>query len=106
MAGIRISPKSWLSFAPLLKSGDFVFWDTPDFPTLTPSAKDRFIDVDSNYLGRLDLIAYDFYGDENLWWAIALANGIDQVPTDMPLGTRIRIPDRSVISAALSRVAR
>lgn len=106
MAGIRISPKSWLALTPLLKSDGFVFWDTPDFPALAPSPKDRFIDVDSNYLGRLDLIAYDYYGDENLWWAIALANGIDQIPTDMQLGMRIRIPDQSVVSAALSRVAR
>jgi len=104
--GVRISRSSWLSLAPLLRADGIVFWDTPDLPELAPSSGDRFIDVDSTYLGRLDLIAHDFYGDVNLWWAIALANNIDQIPTDMPIGTRLRIPDKQVVDAALSRGAR
>lgn len=101
--GIRISRSSWLALTPLLRRDGTVFWDTPDLPALPSSPNDKFIDIDTDYLGRLDLIAYDYYGDETLWWVIALANDIDQIPTDMPLGTRIRIPDKATVDAALSR---
>lgn len=42
---------------------------------------------------RLDTLAYDFYGDETKWFAIADANPeiIDWI--DMPIGTIIRIPN-------------
>lgn len=41
---------------------------------------------------RLDLMAFDFYGDAELWWVIASANslpGDSLVPTP---GTQLRIP--------------
>lgn len=41
---------------------------------------------------RLDLMAFDFYGDAELWWVIASANslsGDSLIPTP---GTQLRIP--------------
>jgi len=41
---------------------------------------------------RLDLLAFSFYGDSNLWWVIASANAL---PGDslVPIpGTQLRIP--------------
>jgi nucleoid-associated protein YgaU len=41
---------------------------------------------------RLDLLAFDFYGDAELWWVIASANSL---PGDslVPIpGTQLRIP--------------
>ena len=41
---------------------------------------------------RLDLLAFDFYGDAELWWVIASANslpGDSLIPTP---GTQLRIP--------------
>jgi nucleoid-associated protein YgaU len=41
---------------------------------------------------RLDLLAFDFYGDSELWWVIASANalpGDSLIPTP---GTQLRIP--------------
>jgi len=39
---------------------------------------------------RLDNLAYQFYGNPNLWWYIGKANGINTM--NVPAGTSIRIP--------------
>ena len=39
---------------------------------------------------RLDLLANQFYGDVNLWWYIAKANGLTFM--SIPIGTSLRIP--------------
>ena len=39
---------------------------------------------------RLDLLANQFYGDVNLWWYIAKANGLTFM--NIPIGTSLRIP--------------
>ena len=39
---------------------------------------------------RLDHLAYQFYGDVNLWWYIAKANNLTFMT--IPPGTRLRIP--------------
>ncbi len=40
---------------------------------------------------RLDTLASLYYGDEELWWVIALANRIMD-PFSLSIGTRIRVP--------------
>ena len=47
----------------------------------------------SDYLGRLDLLAYDTYGEPLLWWVLALANGIDDPFDDALVNTLLRVPD-------------
>jgi phage tail protein X len=42
---------------------------------------------------RLDTLAFDFYGDETKWYAIADANPEVLDWTNMPVGTIIRIPN-------------
>ena len=39
---------------------------------------------------RLDNLAFQFYGDPNLWWYIAKANNITAM--NVPAGTSLRIP--------------
>ena len=39
---------------------------------------------------RLDNLAFQFYGDQNLWWYIAKANDINTM--NIPAGTSLRIP--------------
>ena len=46
--------------------------------------------VITQYGDRLDSLAHQFYGDVNLWWYIAKANGLTFMT--MPPGTRLRIP--------------
>lgn len=40
---------------------------------------------------RLDILASTYYGDEELWWIIALANRIHD-PFSLTVGSRLRIP--------------
>lgn len=40
---------------------------------------------------RLDTLASVYYGDEELWWIIALANRIID-PFSLAIGTRLRVP--------------
>ena len=39
---------------------------------------------------RLDNLAYEYYGNQHLWWYIARANNISAM--NIPAGTRLRIP--------------
>ena len=39
---------------------------------------------------RLDLLAHQYFGDVNLWWYIAKANGLSFMT--IPVGTSLRIP--------------
>ena len=41
---------------------------------------------------RMDLVAYDYYGDEKLWWVISRANVIPRGTLTLPPGFRIRVP--------------
>ena len=50
---------------------------------------------------RLDLLAFDYYGDSQLWWIISKANP-DKVKRDsffINPGLQIRIPSQSNVSA-------
>lgn len=41
---------------------------------------------------RLDTIAYQFYGDQSLWWIIASANNIHDPSFSVDDGTILRLP--------------
>lgn len=52
---------------------------------------------DDNYVittlgDRLDLLAFDFYGDVNMWWIIASANSLSGDSLFPPPGIQLRIP--------------
>jgi len=55
---IEITKTSYLNFADYLEVDGFTFFDTPDFPELTPQDGDRFINVTDEYINRLDLLAF------------------------------------------------
>ena len=63
-------------------------------PTYYPSIEAK---ADDNYIitgteDRLDLIAYDFYGDPTLWWVIAMVNNLEGDSIYPPTGIQLRIP--------------
>ena len=39
---------------------------------------------------RLDNLAFEYYGDQHMWWFLARANNIKAM--NVPAGTRLRIP--------------
>ena len=45
---------------------------------------------------RLDLIAYDFWGDSNLWWVVAIVNDLECDSFYPPIGTQLRVPKNIV----------
>lgn len=63
-------------------------------PTYYPNIEAK---NDDNYIitgteDRLDLIAYDFYGDSTLWWVVAMVNNLEGDSIYPPSGIYLRIP--------------
>jgi hypothetical protein len=55
------------------------------------------------YENRPDLLAYDLYGDVNLWWVFAVRNKdiIKDPVYDMVSGVTIRLPQMNTLKQAL-----
>ena len=71
------------------------------YPEIPPTSEDTYIIT--SYEDRLDLLAFDYYGDERLWWIISRANP-DVTRRDsffIKSGVQIRIPDPSIIDFLL-----
>jgi len=61
----------------------------------------------SNIGDRLDLMAYKYYGDVELWWIIAQANNIGKGTLNIKPGTNIRVPqDLEPIFSSLELINR
>jgi phage tail protein X len=60
-------------------------------PTPEMSVTDTYIRTTT--VERLDLLAYAFYNDVTLWWAIAAANGLGKGSLYVPANSLLRIPD-------------
>lgn len=67
------------------------FLETYVFKDIPISESDVYVVIDSGWQNRIDLIAYEFYKNPDLWWVIAMANNITN-PMYLEVGTRIRIP--------------
>src|SRR6056300_1059677 len=65
-------------------------YETILYPKFEPKDSDYYIITKK--LDRLDLIAFDYYGDETLWWVIQRANALDGGTFRVEAGTRLRIP--------------
>ena len=55
------------------------------------------------YENRPDLLAYDLYGDVNLWWVFAVRNKdvIKDPVYDMVAGVTIRLPQMTTLKQSL-----
>lgn len=76
----------------------FDVWKAIDFP---PDDADSFVTVKEHMIGRLDKIAFDFYGNEALWWVISRANLISNQFINMEINQNLRLPARGRVFAAL-----
>jgi len=47
---------------------------------------------------RLDKIAYNYYGNEKLWWVIAARNGMDLPDSSLYKGRLLKIPAPGFVS--------
>ena len=55
-------------------------------------AEDNDIYIISEISDRLDLLAYKYYGDSDLWWIIAVANNLNDASLSIEVGKQLRIP--------------
>jgi hypothetical protein len=66
------------------------FYTNNIYPDIPYSNEDSYV---ITTLGdRLDLIAFDFYGDTSLWWIIASANALPGDSLYLEPGLQLRIP--------------
>lgn len=65
-------------------------YKTVYFPKVGDSMDDVYIIT--KFEDRLDLIAYDFYGDPSLYWIIAVANNLQCDSYFPPVGIQLKIP--------------
>lgn len=54
--------------------------------------EDSYLKVEAQYVGRLDLVSFRYYGTSRLWWVIAVATKIRDPFIDVKVGTILRIP--------------
>jgi hypothetical protein len=103
MATVSLSGRSYLKFAQLLESNGVVFWDLPEFPEIPQRTDDTTISVDDQTELRLDNLAYQAYGDSELWWVIAVANDLQLIPTEIKRGMTLRVPSQEYVFKELLR---
>ena len=60
------------------------------YPSTNAQENDSYIITGTE--DRLNLIAYDFYGDATLWWIIAMVNDLEGDSMFPPVGMQLRIP--------------
>jgi hypothetical protein len=72
-----------------LKDGREVY-RTKIYPNIPLRDSDIYIVTQGG--DRLDTLAYQYYGDQSLWWIIATANNIHDAPFAVPDGTILRVP--------------
>lgn len=79
------------------------YLDIMSFRDIPAETDDVLYEVTKNYEHRPDLLAYDLYGDVNLWWVFAMRNkSVIKDPTyDLTSGTKIYLPKITTINSAL-----
>jgi len=81
-----------------LQNGIFKHFPTRLIETVTPDDTDVVFKVENGNEARLDLLAFRFYKDVNLWWVIADRNrGVVRNPLRLTVGDTIFIPPVSVV---------
>lgn len=98
---IRIRSTSRLRFAQLLTLDGVEHWELPEYPVIEPAKDDKRYTVDVN--DRIDRLAYQFYGNSDLWWVIALANGMELLPCDLKLYSEIIVPSQNRVFTQILR---
>ena len=71
--------------------------ETWNEPTIEPQATDKFHKVHRGEQHRIWLVSHRVYGIANLWWVIAMANGLKDPVSEVKVGRLLRIPDRDYI---------
>ena len=90
--------------SPYANTNTFAFFlDIVDIPAIPYDPSDVQYQIDAIYRGRPDLLAFDLYGDSNLWWVFSVRNpNVLQDPVyDFLPGATIYVPKKDTLTAAL-----
>jgi hypothetical protein len=99
MSGIRVQQGSRLRFGEVVIVDGVEFWDVLDIPEI-PEQRDDLVHEVQDF-DRIDLLANTHYKDSRKWWVIAVANGMEELPTDLNSGDKIRIPSPRYVDQVL-----
>jgi hypothetical protein len=79
------------------------YLDIIGFRNIPNVADDITYTILPQYENRPDLLAYDLYGDVNLWWVFAVRNKdvIKDPVYDMVAGVTIRLPQMTTLKQSL-----
>lgn len=73
------------------------------YPKIKPSNDDFYIIAEQS--DRLDILASKYFGDQSLWWVIAVANNLNNASYFIETGKQLRIPGNiSVILNDLEKI--
>jgi len=100
---VQVQRGSRLRFGKLTTVDGVEFWEVLDIPGI-PTQRDDLI---HRVMGpdRMDLLAHRFYRDARLWWVIAVANDMEELPTALNVGDDIRIPSPRYVTQVLFKKA-
>jgi len=96
---VKIARQSRLRFYELVKVDGREFWDIPEEFTIEPQEDDIVyqwdeVDLPSN-------VAFNFYGDQTLFWVIAKRNQMFEWPGELKTGDKIVIPSVRYVTEVL-----
>jgi hypothetical protein len=100
---VKIRTTSRLNFSRLLVIDSVEHWEMAELPIIEPAQDDEIYQV--NQEDRIDLISNRKYGNPELWWVIALANGFSLLPNDLKPFSTIRIPSNNRVFNKILRQA-
>lgn len=112
MAEVNIRGTSWLQFSRLLELGELVglpegdrvrCYEMPEFPVIEEADDDIIYTVARS--DRIDVIAERYLGTPELWWVIAVANGLRLIPNEINPQQTLRIPTQNRASQILRKAA-
>ena len=88
------------------KDTEFKINGTLDLLTISPIPAfydDKLYTIEPQYNHRPDLLAYDYYGNKDLWWVFGQRNldTIEDFIYDIATGTSIYLPSPSRVKDAL-----
>jgi len=102
---IKIRRTSRLNFSRLVTLGgsNVVSWEMPEYPAINEGQDDILYQVQQE--DRIDLLAQRFYGTPELWWVIAVANGLALLPNDLRPYSTIRVPSNNRVFNSILKQA-
>ena len=80
-----------------------VYLDVLSIRPVSAESDDFLYTIESQYMYRPDLLAYDLYGDSRLWWVFIQRNldVLEDPIFDFVPGTKIYLPKNSSLSTVL-----